>query len=386
LAIALATTGFVWLDWQAQDSARADDVPQPEAIATPRIEDRARIEGHEKCIDCHIQEVQAWLASRHATSAFDLLRTSPTSRDYAKDLGIRPSDIARKSLCITCHATPSQNQAGAATVISGVSCEACHNAAGGENGWLNLHAVYGPRGTRRGDETDTHFAEREANCKKAGQLRSANTYELVKRCFSCHVVSNEALAEVGHDHGDRFEVVEKMLGDVRHNFFLNRRNNSEVATLWTDSLHHDTGRTAAGRKRVLFIVGQLVDIETSLRSLAKATDENDLSDLMIERIEDAFDLLGEDLLDELEETELPDIAMVVELIEVVVEKLDDDGFDTDDQKLYLDAAEKVAKVAQAFATRDGNKLAEIDGLDLLPEGPFEGVFKAGAEGEQDSLP
>jgi hypothetical protein len=386
LVVTLATTGVICVDWQTQESAQADDVPQPAATERHAIANRARIEGHEKCIDCHIQEVQAWFASKHATSAFDLLRTSPTSRQYAEGLGVRPSDIARKSLCITCHATPRHNQAGEATVISGVSCEACHNAAGGENGWLNMHAVYGPRGTRRGDESAEHLARRQASCRKAGQIRSANTYELVKRCFSCHVVSNEALAEVGHDHGDRFELVEKMLGEVRHNFFLDRTKNAEVATLWTDSLHREAGRTAAGRKRVLFIVGQLVDIETSLRSLATATEENDLSDLMIERVEDAFDLLGEDLLEELQETELPDIENVVKLIEVLLEKIDDDGFDTNDRKLYLEAAEKVAKFAQAFATRDGSKLTEVDELDLIPEGPFEDVYQVGDGGERDSLP
>jgi hypothetical protein len=177
-----------------------------------------------------------------------------------------------------------------------------------------------------------------------------------------------------------------MLGEVRHNFFLDRRQNSEVATLWTDSLHQNAGRTAAGRKRVLFIVGQLVDIETSLRSLASATDENDLTDLMIERIEDAVGLLGEDLLEELEETDLPEIDKVVKLVEVVLEKLDDDDFSTDDQKLYLDACEEVAKVAQAFAGRNGSKLAEFDDLDLIPEGPFEGVYQVGASGEGDSSP
>jgi hypothetical protein len=133
-------------------------------------------------------------------------------------------------------------------------------------------------------------------------------------------------------------------------------------------------------------VGQLVDIETSLRSLATATEENDLSDLMIERVEDAFDLLGEDLLEELQETELPDIENVVKLIEVLLEKIDDDGFDTNDRKLYLEAAEKVAKFAQAFATRDGSKLTEVDELDLIPEGPFEDVYQVGDGGERDSLP
>lgn len=383
LAITLAAVSVACLDWPAPQGALADDLPAPAQLVTSTDVDPARIEGHEKCIDCHAQEVKAWLASKHATRAFDLLRTSPTSRGYAAALGIRPSEIARKSICVSCHATPRQDHAGKPAVISGVSCEACHNASGGDDGWLNLHAVYGPRGTRREEESEAHFASRQANGEQAGQFRSSNAYHLVKRCFACHVVSDEALVEADHDHGDGFEVVEKMLGEVRHNFFLDRHQNADVATLWTDSLHHGMGRTAAGRKRVLFIVGQLVDLETSLRSLAKATEDNDFFELMFDRIDEAFGLM-EDVLDELDETEVPEIESVVELVEPIFEKLDDDGFAPDDKNVYLDAAKKIAQVAEAFAARDGNKLAAID--DLLPTGPFEGVYEPGSLGEPDSFP
>ncbi len=372
---ALTLCGVAWLNWQWADLALADDLPAPEAIVPSQSATPSRVEGHEKCLDCHQLEVQAWLASKHATRAFDLLRTAPTAREYAENLGIRPTDIARKSLCVTCHATPRQGHAGNATVIAGVSCEACHNAAGGEDGWLNLHAVYGPRGARRTDESARHRAARVAKCEQAGQLRSANAYQLIKRCFACHVVGDEALAEAGHEHGDRFEVVEKMMGEVRHNFFLDARENALTATLWTDALQHGPGRTATGRLRVLFVVGQLVDAETSLRSLARATDENDFSDLMVERIEDAFGLLAEDLLEELETTRLPEIERFVEVVEPVIEKLDDDGFDPADHQLYLQAAEQVANIAKAFAKRDGSALTEIDGLDLIPPGPFDAIYQ-----------
>lgn len=334
-----------------------------------------RIEGHSKCVDCHLGELKAWQASKHATRAFDLLRTAPTSLEYAEKLGIRPADIARNSLCTTCHATQQRNDAGRLHILSGVSCEACHNASGGEEGWLNAHAVYGPRGTRRENETASHYAQRTATCENAGQIRSADAYQLVKRCFDCHVVGNEALAEAGHDHGDGFEFVAKSMGEVRHNFFLDRHGNADVATLWTDSLHNKKGRTAAGRMRVMFILGQLIDLETSLQKLAIATDENDFSDLMVERIEDAWGLLAEDILEELEDTELPEVAEATEAVEPVLEKLDDDGFDPADKKLYLNAATSVRKAAMRFAARSGNAIEEIDDLDVLPEGPFEGAYQ-----------
>jgi len=386
LAATQSMFGLAMWSWHATDHVLADDLPAPAVASSNPLTDPARVEGHEKCIDCHVPEVRAWMASKHATRAFDLLRTSPTSREYAKQLGIRPADIARNSICVTCHATPQRDHTGHSNVIGGVSCEACHNGSGGDDGWLNPHAVYGPRGTRRDNETADHLSERQARCRTAGQLRSADTYQLVKRCFACHVVSDEQLAEAGHQHGDRFALVEKMLGEVRHNFFRDPQRNSEAATLWLDPLHHGEGRTTSGRKRVLFVVGQLVDLETSLRSLAKATDENDFSDLMIERIEDAFGLLEEDLLEELETTTLPEIERVVELVQPVIEKLDDDGFDPADAKLYLDAASEVAKIAETFGNRDGNKLAEIDELDLIPEGPFEGVYQPNRHVEPVGVP
>ena len=371
LSLLIVLVGFVGTNWQHTTNAQ-ELVVSAESIAASTF-DPSRVEGHAKCVDCHTQEIKAWQLSKHATRAFDLLRTAPTSVEYAEKLGIRSSDIARGSLCTTCHATQQRDEAGRLHILSSVSCESCHNGSGGQDGWLNAHAAYGPRGTRRAEESPDHYARRTAVCDTAGQFRSVNAYELVKRCFECHVVGNEALAEAGHDHGEGFEFVTKALGEVRHNFFLDPQTNAEVATLWTDSLHHGAGRNAMGRKRMLFVLGQLVDLEISLRNLATATDENDFSDLMIERVEDAWGLLAEDLLDELDELEIPEVKEATEAVAPVLEKLDDDGFDPEDNKLYLDAAESVGKAAKRFAKRNGNELGELDDLDLIPEGPFDGV-------------
>ncbi|MFT7641744.1 MAG: hypothetical protein ACI9G1_003495 [Pirellulaceae bacterium] len=325
-----------------------------------------KVAGHTKCVDCHKSEVKSWLATKHATRAFDLLRTAPTAAEYAEKLGIRPADIATRSLCTKCHATP-QRDGDHTKMIAGVSCESCHNPSGGNRGWLNMHAVYGSQKTRRIAETSQHYQQRQQNCRDAGQLRSNDLYQLARRCFECHIVDSESLAEVGHDHGDGFELVDKMLGEVRHNHFLNPNENAKVATLWTDSLHHGGGRTAKARKRVMFIVGQLVDLEMSFRNLAKATKENDFTDLMMERIEDAFGLLAEDLLEELSDTELPVLENVVKVVEVAFEALDDDGFDPENIKSYIETADVVRIAAIEFSKRDGSKLGEIDGLDLISE-------------------
>jgi len=358
--LALALAASVVVIWCGPESNEV-------AAAGTSAVDPARIEGHAKCVDCHRAEVRAWKASKHATRAFDLLRTSANARDYAEKLGIRPRDIARSSICIRCHATPSVNEVThRPTVLTSVSCEACHNPSGGQDGWLNAHGSYGSAGTLREYEDEAHYQQRIARCHEAGQLRSADLYGLAKRCFACHVVGDEALAEADHPLGDRFELTTAMLGEVRHNLFLNERVNAEVATLWTDPLHHGGGRSAAGRKRVIYLVGQLVDLEVSFRNLAQSTSDGPIVESMVARIEATFFPLL-DLPEDLEQAEIPEIEALAENLEPVVDQLLDDGFDPDSKQQYLEAAEEAAKAAQAFARRDGNQLTEIDELGLVPE-------------------
>ncbi|MBI1902579.1 MAG: hypothetical protein HYS13_15870 [Planctomycetia bacterium] len=362
----------------AQQPARQAAAPRQADTARQTGEiDPTRIEGHEKCVDCHKTELRAWSASKHSTRAFDLLRAAPTALEYATKLGITPENIARKSLCVECHATPQHDAAsGRVTVLPGVSCETCHNPSGGTDGWLNAHAVYGPPGTKREEESPAHYEERMARCREAGQLRTSDLYLLAKRCFSCHVVDDEKLAQAGHEHpkGD-FELVEKSLGEVRHNFFIDPAKNAQASTLWIDPLRHSPGRSAAGRMRAMFVVGKLVDLETSLRSLATATKDDDFSSKMEKRISKAFAVLSEDLLAELKRTKLGELEQLVKDIQPTLEKLGADGFSTDDRRLYLEAAGKVARAATQFADRDGSELGELDELDLIPKGPFDGVFQ-----------
>lgn len=348
-----------------------------EPVQPPESEkfDASQVEGHDKCVDCHKYEFQAWRKSAHSTFAFDVLRIDDDAREIADNLGVREIDIARTSNCVNCHATRQVKQSGHLGVIPAVSCESCHNPSGGENGWLQFHASYGARGTRRQQETTEHYQSRVAASEREGQLRSANIYRLAKRCFECHVIGDEALIVKGeHPTGGRFELVEKMLGEVRHNFALGSKVNSEVSTLWIDSLHNPSGRTAAGRRRVLFIVGQLVDLEISLRYLAKATDENEFSESMLDRIGAAYETLEKEILERTDNADLTDVKKATATVGAIWEKLDVDGFDADDIPSYLIAATVVGEAARLFSKRDGNDLEAIDKLDLVPK-TFDKVFQ-----------
>jgi hypothetical protein len=55
-------------------------------------------------------------------------------------------------------------------------------------------------------------------------------------------------------------------GSVRHNFLLDQKKNAESPSLWLA----ETGATPDNRKQLMYVTGQLVDLELSLRSLSKA--------------------------------------------------------------------------------------------------------------------
>ncbi|MFP6665792.1 MAG: multiheme c-type cytochrome [Pirellulales bacterium] len=346
-------TAFLWLIcFGVATAVVASSLAEPPAESPPATAEKpaqptsgatiaaGKVEGHASCIDCHRSEVSAWLASKHASSVFDLLR-SKSGDEYAKKMGIRPGDVTHSSMCVNCHGTPRIDAAGRHRTIAGISCESCHNPAGGEDGWLNAHAVYGRKGTRRVQETDEHYAERADRCRKAGQLRSANIYLMAKRCYECHLVGDEKLVnEAKHRSADQgFEVLKEMLGDVRHNFHLDQKQNAMVSTLWTNH-RSKKGRTDEERHRVVYVVGQLVAAETILRNAAKAKDPE--GDYVIE--------LGELLLsayDNLADWEFAEDA--TEMLEDLGGQLADGDLDPDDTSELLEAADKLSGVAKKIA-------------------------------------
>ena len=174
-------------------------------------------------------------------------------------------------MCVTCHSTPRKNEAGKTTAHSGVSCESCHGASGGDPGWLNRHAVYGLEGTRRNQETQTHRKARLDYCRKQGKIGPDAVYSLAKKCLQCHLVGNEKLVVAGHKLGrNSFEFSSFAGGEVRHNFHIDQTKNADASTLWMNPVGGKT-RKAAYRRRQMFILGMFADLEVSLRLRAKAT-------------------------------------------------------------------------------------------------------------------
>jgi hypothetical protein len=232
--------------------------------------DPSKVVGHKACAECHQSEVDAWEKSSHATKSWSLLEKGEAQK-IAERLGIGNATADHR--CTTCHGT--QEKAGN---LKAVSCESCHGAAGGESGWLEVHSFFGagldPKDkASREKEPEADYHKRHADCDRLGMRRSDNLYALAKNCFECHTVPNETLVNEGQHPTETkaFEMVEFSQGEVRHNFQLNQSENAAAPTLWTDARFTTEDRTVAGRRALMYVVGQLAACEVSLRSRATAT-------------------------------------------------------------------------------------------------------------------
>ncbi|MEO8498903.1 MAG: multiheme c-type cytochrome, partial [Planctomycetota bacterium] len=315
-----------------------------------------KIFGRQACQVCHASESAAWEQSSHNKKAWSLL-DHPKAAGFAKAVGV--TDIKGESLCTQCHGTQ-QKKADQMIIAEGNSCESCHGGAGGQGGWLFTHFDFGSgrRPTKdskidefladRGKETPEHRAARDAAVKKAGMNRSADVFDLASNCLNCHLVPNEQLVAAGHPLSTRFEFVEWAQGEVRHNSVLNPKGNAEVATLWSD---RNPGGTGAGRKRLMFVAGQLADLEVSLRIRAKVTEtkRGSLGDEANDRILDLQEALAGHGIAEL----APALAAVKS-----IDKKSLKDVAPADQAKYTQAADAVTVAAKSFVAShyDGSKL------------------------------
>lgn len=311
-----------------------------------------RIVGRDECKKCHDLEYTAWEKSSHNTKAWQLL-DHPKAEGFAKALGVSKDDIKGDSACAACHGTQ-QKKDGRFSVAHGNSCESCHGGAGGSSGWLKNHYDFG-LGTaetsdvkmdallkERSQESAAHRNSRDAACKVAGMNRSDDAYEIAKNCLQCHIVADAKLAAARHPMSENFEFVEWAQGEVRHNFLLDRSKNAESPTNWLDPLRNGPGRTAEGRKRLMYIAGQLADLEVSLRIRGETTSED--ADALRDQVNDR--ILGA-------RKRLDDAKSVAELKPALdatqaFERRTLRKVAPDDRATYTKAADAVAKTATAF--------------------------------------
>src|SRR5262245_65489089 len=308
--------------------------------------DPAKVVGPNACAECHKQETEAWKGSHH----FKTFREMPRRKEANEIAGKRVVKRIRPvSLCLNCHYTVQEKEK-KSQPIAGISCESCHSA--GED-WIKVHSQY----SGKTEKTESK-AEADARLKLAdskGMIRPSSLYRLAKNCYGCHVVPQEDLVNKGgHTAGSAFELVSWSQGEVRHNTWHSKGKQNVPAN--------------AARKRMLYLIGLGVELETGIRSVSRATVRSRYAFKMAKRVDRARKQLDAAAK---AAPNVPEIAKMVEYAYSVGVKLNNERFLTD-------AGEGVSKLlARTTEQDDGSTMA---GLDSLIPGPdkFKGKARAAA--------
>lgn len=230
------------------NSQEVENAPLPGALAAIAP---GAVVGATECAECHSREEKVWKMSAHFRS--NDTHRDPLSRDkafaIASRMGIYARDIPTHARCVGCHATVQENRQGVLRAISGASCESCHGSG------LNYIDVHG-------EEKEIPSRNERRKLSIAGGMSYPHeTHKIAAQCFRCHVVQEEDLVNVG-GHPARtsgFELLTWSQGEVRHNFY-------------DESMHRNTNvnhDASSQRRRQMFVIGLLTDLEVSLRGLSK---------------------------------------------------------------------------------------------------------------------
>lgn len=288
-----------------------------------------KVAGPNECAECHKKETAAWQNTHHF-STFRGLPQSKEAKEIGDKMGVKR--LKADSLCLGCHFTV-KTEGSKPKAIAGISCESCHGAG---KDWFKVHSNFS--GKKEGQESEAEIAARWEKAEAAGMIRPARIYTLAKNCFSCHLVPNEELVNVGgHAAGSAFELVSWSQGEVRHNSWYNKgKANPEAST---------------ERKRMLFLVGRIVELETALIGVSKATVKKDYALKMAKRASNARKVVAKlaQLL-----PEAPELAEIAKVAGGAKLKLNNEA-------ALKDAAGQVSVLGLKFASdHDGSAFAAID--------------------------
>ena len=290
-----------------------------------------KIEGPNACAECHTYETEVWKKSHHFKT-FRAMPRSKKAKEIAKKLNIRR--MKNSKLCTNCHFTM-QEVRKKPKAISGISCESCHSAG---KDFIKIHSEFS--GKTEKTETKAEEVKRWKLAESKGMIRPRALYKLAKNCYSCHVVPQEKLVNVGgHPAGSKFELVSWSQGEVRHNLLYTKGKENKEAS--------------ASRKRMLYIVGLIVEFETAFRAVGIATQKKEFAILMARRadaarkkIKKVSDLLGN----------VPELKTIVTLTRSA-------GLKLNNKRALTLASNKVADETVKFLGKyDGSGFAAIDSL------------------------
>jgi hypothetical protein len=302
----------------------------------------AKVVGPNACAECHKQEIEAWKESHH----FKTFREMPRKKEaneIAERLGVQR--IRSETLCLSCHYTV-QEKDKKQQPIAGISCESCHSA--GED-WIKVHSQF----SGKTEKTESK-AEKEARWKLAdskGMIRPSSLYQLAKNCYGCHVVPKEDLVNKGgHTAGSAFELVSWSQGEVRHNTWHSKGKENVLAS--------------ATHKRMLYLIGLGVELETGIRAVGQATVRKRYAFEMAKRVDQARKQLAAAA------KAVPNVPEIAKMVEYSYSA----GLKLNNERSLTAAADGVSKLLASISEKyDGSTMA---GLDSLIPGPDKSKGKA----------
>ena len=305
--------------------------------------DSAKIVGPNACAECHKQEVEAWKGTHHFKTFREMPRNTEAN-EIAEKMGVRR--IKSESLCLNCHFTVQQKN-NKEEPVAGISCESCHGAG---QDWIKVHSGF----SGKKEQTETK-AEEEARWKLAdskGMIRPRSLYQLAKNCYGCHVVPQEDLVNKGgHRAGSDFELVSWSQGEVLHNTWYSKGKDNVPAS--------------AARKRMLYLVGLGVELETALRAVGKATVRKPYAFEMAARADRARKQLAAAA------KAAPNVPEIAKMVEFAYSA----GLKLNNERSLTAAADGVSTLLASITEKyDGSTMVGLDGLIPGPD-KFKGTAR-----------
>jgi len=296
-----------------------------------------RVTGPETCVECHLDEIEVWKRTVH-NKTFRELPRRPETAEMLRKLGL--GKVTTETQCRDCHFL-SKIEEGEQINVAGIACESCHGAS---RDWAKTHGDYG-QGVTAETESPEHRDARWAQAGAAGLIRPGNLYALGAACYECHILADEkVINRGGHIAGSEgFNLLTWSQGEVRHTIPRTGKKVNPAAT--------------PAHRRVLFVVGCILETEYCFRAVAQATEKAAFGVTQARRADAARQLL------EKIQSLAPDpgLAEIVAVAKSTRLRLNN-------RAELLAAADKIAALGRAFvAGVDGGQLAAIDPLVPGPE-------------------
>ena len=296
-----------------------------------------KVTGPEACVECHVEEIEAWKHTVH-NKTFGELPRKPETAEMLLRLGL--AKVKGERQCQACHflgqIIDEQYQ-----TVAGIACESCHGAA---SDWVKTHGDYG-QGLTQATEPAEHRTARRAQAIASGLIGPGELYALGAACYECHILADEKITNVGgHVPGSvGFNLLTWSQGEVRHTIPRTGNKTNPEAT--------------PAHRRKLFVVGCILETEYCFRAVAQATEKATFGLTQARRAAAARQLLEK--IQALVPT--PELAGIITVARAT-------GLRLNNQTELAAAAEKIAALGRAFAAQvTGDQLAGIDALLPGPE-------------------